>query len=171
MIVIETGRLVLRRANEEDHAFIFALVNDPDWKRFISDKGVKNAEDARDYIRRALLTQYEKLGFGLYVTALKSGGTPIGLCGLIKRDSLDDVDLGFAFLSQYRGQGYAFEAAAATLAYGKNRLGLRRLVAITMPENESSIRLLEKLGFAYEKMVPAPTPGPEDKLFAINFPA
>lgn len=169
MTVLETPRLTLRRATVEDHAFIFALVNDPDWLRFISDKGVKSEADARDYIQKALLAMYDRLGFGLYLVERKSDGAAVGLCGLIKRDSLEDVDLGFAFLPQFRAQGYARESSAAVLDYGNKILGLKRIVAITMPENESSIRLLEKLGFKYEKMVKAPTPGPDDKLFAIDF--
>lgn len=169
MSLLETSRLSLRRATGDDHAFILALVNDPDWKRFISDKGIKNEQDARDYIQKALIAMYEKLGFGLYVVEQKSDGAAIGLCGLIKRDSLEDVDLGFAFLPQFRAQGYARESSAAVLDYGNKILGLKRIVAITMPENESSIRLLEKLDFKYEKMVKAPTPGPDDKLFAIDF--
>lgn len=169
MIVLETARLLLRRATVGDHAFIFALVNDPGWKRFISDKGIKDEQGARDYIQKALIAMYERLGFGLYVVEQKSDGAAAGLCGLIKRDSLEDVDLGFAFLPQFRALGYAFESAAAVLDYGKKQFGLKRIVAIAMPENASSIRLLEKLGFRYEKMVPAPTPGPDDKLFAINF--
>ncbi len=167
MIIIESARLNLRRATVEDYAFIFELLNDPDWKRFISDKGLKTEEEARGYIQTRLIAMYEKLGFGLYVVELKSGGALIGMCGLIKRDSLDDVDLGFAFLPQFRGQGYAREAAAATLEYGKREFALKRIVAITHPENECSGRLLEKLGFTFEKMVKAPVDGPDDKLFAL----
>lgn len=169
MIVLESGRLTLRRAALGDHAFIFELLNDPGWKRFISDKGLQTADEARNYIRSRLITMYEKLGFGLYVVQLKAGGAPIGLCGLIKRDTLEDVDLGFAFLPQFRGQGYAREAAAATLEYGRREFGLKRVVAITHPENDSSGRLLEKLGFAFEKMVKAPVEGPEDKLYTLEF--
>jgi RimJ/RimL family protein N-acetyltransferase len=168
VIVIESARLALRRATVEDHPFIFELLNDPDWKRFISDKGLKTADEARDYIRTRLIAMYEKLGFGLYIVELKAGGAPIGMCGLIKRDTLEDVDLGFAFLPQFRGQGYAREAAAATLEYGRREFGLKRVVAITHPENESSGRLLEKLGFIFEKMVKAPVEGPDDKLFAYR---
>ena len=166
---METSRLLLRRATVEDHAFIFTLLNDPDWLRFISDKGVKTEADARSYIQKSLIAMYEKLGFGLYVVERKSDGAATGLCGLIKRDSLEDVDLGFAFLPPFRAQGYAHESAAAVLEHGRKAFGLKRIVAITMRENASSIRLLEKLGFKFEKMVTAPTPGPDDKLFALDF--
>ncbi|MFI4982343.1 MAG: GNAT family N-acetyltransferase, partial [Nevskiales bacterium] len=116
MKVLETERLVLRRLVAEDAPFILELLSDPSWLRFIGDKGVRNLDDARLYIRIGPAAMYARLGHGLYLTELKDGGIPIGLCGLIKRDTLDDVDIGFAFLPQYRGQGYAREAAAATLA-------------------------------------------------------
>ena len=146
MNVIETDRLILRRLNAEDAPFILELLNDPGWLRFIGDKGVKTLDDARSYIRNGPADMYARLGHGLYLASLKDGGAPIGLCGLIKRDGLDDVDIGFAFLPQYRGRGYAFEAAAATLAYGRNTLGLKRIVAIAAPDNEASARLLEQIG-------------------------
>lgn len=150
LIVLETERLLLRRLDPADAPFILVLVNDPDWLRFIGDKGVRTLDDARAYIRNGPAAMYARLGHGLYLAALKGSGTPIGLCGLIKRDTLPDVDIGFAFLPQYRGQGYAREAAAATLAYARTALGLQRVVAITAPDNADSARLLQHIGLRFE---------------------
>jgi RimJ/RimL family protein N-acetyltransferase len=164
--ILETDRLSLRRLTVDDAEFILELLNDPAWLRFIGDKGVRTLEAARDYILQGPVAMYERLGFGLYLTALKPDDVPIGLCGLIKRDALDDVDIGFAFLPQFRAKGYAYEAASAVLAYGRHVLGLTRIVAITSPDNDRSAGLLEKLGFIFEKMAKLSDDGPEVKLFA-----
>jgi RimJ/RimL family protein N-acetyltransferase len=166
MKVLETERLILRRLTVEDSEFILELLNDPSWLRFIGDKGVKTLDDARDYILKSLVTMYERLGFGLYLTELKGNGAPIGICGLIKRDSLEDVDIGFAFLPKFRGEGYAYESALAVMAYGKRTFGLNRMVAITSPDNYGSARLLEKLGFNFERMVKLSDDSAEVRLFA-----
>ena len=169
MKVLETERLVLRWLSTEDSGFILHLVNDPSWLQFIGDKGVHTLEDARSYILNGPVEMYSRLGFGLYLTELKLSGEPIGICGLVKRDSLQDVDIGFAFLPGFWGNGYAIEAASAVLAHGKSVLGLKRIVAITSPDNHSSIRLLEKMGMGYEKMVTLSDNAPESSLFARNF--
>jgi RimJ/RimL family protein N-acetyltransferase len=164
--VLETERLVLRRLSVDDGAFILQLLNDPAWLRFIGDKGVRTLEDARNYIVTGPMDMYERVGFGLFLTERKSDGVPIGLCGLIKRDALEDVDIGFAFLPGFRAKGYAHEAAAAVLEHGKRVFGLRRIVAITNPENEDSVKLLEKLGLRFERMVRLSDDGHEVSLFA-----
>jgi RimJ/RimL family protein N-acetyltransferase len=166
MNVLETDRLILRHLTVDDSEFILALLNDPSWLRFIGDKGVKTLDDARDYILKSLVAMYNRLGFGLYLTELKDEGIPVGICGLIKRDFLEDVDIGFAFLPKFRGKGYAYESAFAVMAYGKRNFGLNRMVAITSPDNYSSARLLEKLGFNFERMVKPPDDSAEVKLFA-----
>jgi RimJ/RimL family protein N-acetyltransferase len=168
-IVLTTERLILRRFVVDDAPFIFKLLNDPSWLRFIGDKGVKTLDDARDYIRKGPVAMYERVGFGLYLTELKAGGIPIGMCGLIKRDSLDDVDIGFAYLPKFRGQGYAHEAARAVLAYGKDIVELKRVVAITSPDNASSARLLEKLGMKLTKTVKLAGDDDELRLYATDF--
>lgn len=165
MQVLETDRLIIRWLTVEDAAFILELVNDPSWLRFIGDRGVRTLEDARNYILKGPAEMYGRLGFGLYLVELKDEGVPIGTCGLIKRDSLKDVDIGFAFLPSFRGQGYAYEAASAVLAYGKNTLGLKRIVAIVSPGNERSIKLLEKLGLQFEQRLQL-SERDEVKLFA-----
>ncbi len=153
MTVFETARLTLRQLTELDAGFIFELVNDPDWLRYIGDRGVRSIEDAGAYIRNGPRAMYERVGFGLWLVERKGDRAPLGICGLIRRDTLDDVDVGFAFLPAYRGEGYAFEAAAATLACAKNVHGLSRIVAITSLDNSPSIRLLGRLGFRFEKQI------------------
>lgn len=166
MTVLETERLALRRLEPGDAEFILELLNDPSFLRFIGDKGVRNLDDARRYIANGPVASYERFGFGLYLTALKEGGVPIGICGLLKRDSLDDVDVGFAFLPRYWSKGYALEAASAVMAYGRESLGLKRIVAVVSPGNDASIRLLLKLGLKLERMVRLEGEGPELQLFS-----
>jgi RimJ/RimL family protein N-acetyltransferase len=165
MTVLETDRLILRELTLADAPFILDLLTDPAWLRFIGDKGVRTLDDAHDYISQGPLLNYERLGFGLYLTQLKAGAILIGLCGLVKRPTLPDVDVGFAFLPQFRSQGYGFEAASAVLAYGYDTLRLRRIVAVVAPDNDASIKLIEKLGLTFERMVKLSDDGSESKLF------
>jgi RimJ/RimL family protein N-acetyltransferase len=165
MQVLETERLILRRLVPGDAAFILELANEPAWLRFIGDRGIHSLEDAVGYLEKGPMDLYARFGFGLYRVELKVDGTPIGMCGLIKRETLQDVDLGFAFLARHTGQGYAIEAAAATLAHGRRDHGLKRIAAITDPENDRSIRLLEKLGFRYVETLRLAAEGPESRLF------
>jgi RimJ/RimL family protein N-acetyltransferase len=163
--VLETDRLILRRLSTDDDAFILELVNEPSFLRNIGDRGVRTLDDARGYILKGPVASYERFGFGLYLVALKETGVPVGMCGLLKRESLEDVDIGFAFLPRFWSQGYAFESASAVLAYGRESLGLRRVVAITAPHNEGSIKLLRKLGLAFEKNIKLPGEDEETSLF------
>lgn len=151
MFSLETNRLFLRELSIGDADFICALMNDPDYIRFIGDRGVRNREDAINYLKNGPLASYREHGFGLNLVALKKTQTPIGICGLIKRDTLDDVDIGYGFLADYRGQGFAFEASQAVLAFGYEQLSLTRIVAIITPNNTRSIKLIGKLGFELEK--------------------
>lgn len=153
MLELETERLRLRPLNGNDAAFILELLNEPSFIRNIADRGVRTVEDARRYILTGPVSSYEKFGFGLYAAELKDSLIPIGMCGLLKRDSLDDVDIGFALLPRFWSKGYALEAARVVMAYGRQTLRLRRIVAITAPNNQSSARVLEKLGLRYEKTV------------------
>lgn len=165
MKVLETDRLILRWVSLEDAEFVLRLLNEPSWLRFIGDKGVRTIDDARAYILKGPVDMYSRLGFGLYLVELKEEGFSIGMCGLIKRDTLEDVDIGFAFLPAYWGKGYAYEAAAAVLAYGEKVLGLNRIVAITSRDNDRSAKLLEKLGLQFEKMLQLAPGSAEVKLF------
>jgi ribosomal-protein-alanine N-acetyltransferase len=168
MNVLETERLSLRRLTAEDAPFMLALLNEPSFLRFIGDRKVRTVDEARAYIQKGPAEMYARHGHGLYLASLKEDGTPAGMCGLIKRDGLEDVDIGFAFLPAFWGRGYASEAAAAVLEYGRKTLGLRRIVAITVPDNQSSIRLLEKIGLKFERMIQLNGEGPEIKLFGWN---
>ena len=166
MHVLETERLTLLRITTDDAAFILELLNDAAFLRFIGDKGVRTLEEARQYILQGPIESYERLGFGLYLVALKATGVPIGICGLIKRDTLEDVDIGFAFLPEFRAKGYAFESAAAVKDYGLNVKGLRSLLAITNPDNTGSIRVLEKIGFKFERLITLTEDSPEIRLYS-----
>lgn len=164
--VLETARLALRWLETDDAVFVLRLVNEPSWRRFIGDKGIRTIEDARNYIEDGPIAMYLRLGFGLYLVALKDTGEPIGICGLIKRESLEDVDLGFAFLPAFRGKGYAFESASAVMDYGRHVFGLSRLLAVTAQDNEVSAKLLEKLGFHFERLTRLAPDAAEMKVFA-----
>ncbi|MEP0545656.1 MAG: GNAT family N-acetyltransferase [Rhodothermales bacterium] len=167
MDVIETERLVLRHQTEDDAPFVLGLMNDPDWLRHIGDRGVRTVADARAYIRDGAVAMYAQHGIGLYLVEAKRRRVPVGVCGLLRRATFDDVDLGFALAPEHRGRGYAREAAAATVAYGRDVLGLDRIAAIVSPGNAASVRLLEGLGFAFERPFTYPD-GDAVQLFALD---
>lgn len=164
--VAETERLLIRRLDSSDSAFILQLVNDPSWLHYIGDKGVRTPEDAQRYVENGPAAMYERFGFGLYAVEVKDSHALAGICGLIKREALNDVDLGFAFLPKFRARGYAYEAACAVMSYGRATLGLRRIVAILSRDNERSRKLLEKLGFRFEVPVRMTTDGEDLDLYA-----
>jgi RimJ/RimL family protein N-acetyltransferase len=164
--VLETPRLVLRRLRAADAPFILELVNVPAFLRHIGDRGVRNLDDARAYIANGPVASYERHGFGLWHVALRTDGTAIGMCGLLKRDTLEHADIGFAYLPAWWGQGYAREAAAAVLDYGTRTLGLPRIVAIVSPDNAGSIRVLEHIGLARERSLPVNGDGRETLLYS-----
>ena len=166
MKVLETERLILRWFTRDDGGFILDLLNQPSWLRFIGDAKVRTLDDARAYIARRPVDSYERLGFGLNLVELKTSGTLIGMCGLVKRDGLADVDLGFAFLPEFWGRGYGVESATAVLEHANRVFGFDRIVAITSADNDSSVKLLERVGFAFEAMVRLPGNDEEVKLFA-----
>ena len=168
--MLETARLNLRELTVEDADFIVAQLNDPDFIRNVADRGVRTAEGARTYLLDGPLASYRRHGFGLWLVESRDSRTPMGLCGLIKRDSLPDVDLGYAFLPPFRGQGFALEAATASMAFGRT-LGLTRVVAIVSPHNADSIKLLAKLGFRYERRTRLADDAEELALFASAPPA
>jgi ribosomal-protein-alanine N-acetyltransferase len=164
-VILETKRLRLRRLAEQDAAFILELVNEPAFIQNIGDKGVGTLDDARNYISGGPVASYVKYGFGLYCVELKETEEPIGICGLLKRDALDDVDIGFALLEKFRGRGFAYESGAAVMEHGHSTLGLKRIVAITSPDNEASIRVLQKLGLHFDKMIRMPGSSEDTRLF------
>jgi RimJ/RimL family protein N-acetyltransferase len=165
MALIETERLFLRKLTVDDAAFMLDLLNQPSFIQFIGDRGVRTLDDAREFILTRYIAAYERLGFGLYLTLLRESQIPIGICGLVKRDGLDDVDVGYAFLPQYWSKGYASESVSAVLAYARNTLGIHRILGITTPDNISSIRVLEKAGLEFERMIKLAGDESELKLF------
>lgn len=167
MHVVDTARLRVRWFDPSDGAFIVELLNQPSWIRFIGDKDVKTHEDALRYLEHGPIAMYRRVGFGLYAVELKETGERIGMCGLIKREALQDVDLGFAFLPSFWRNGYAFEAASAVLSYGRRSLGLRRVVAIVSKDNVRSRKLLERLGFHLENVVRFQPADEELDLYAL----
>ncbi|HLA08647.1 MAG TPA: GNAT family N-acetyltransferase [Anaerolineales bacterium] len=168
MIVLETERLTLRQFTTDDAGFVLALVNEPSFLQNIGDRGVRTIANALKYIETGPIASYARSGFGLFHVALKESGESIGMCGLIKREALDDVDIGYAFLPGYWSMGYAVESARGVKEYAKGVVGLKRIVAIVDPANAGSIRLLEKIGFAFERMVRLSADDIELKLFGCN---
>jgi RimJ/RimL family protein N-acetyltransferase len=168
VVVLETDRLVLRRLTVDDSPFILRLLNEPSFLQQIGDRGVRNLADAKQYILSGPIASYERHGFGLFLVELKDGLAPIGICGLLKRDALDDVDVGFAFVPESWSKGYAFESASAVLSYAHETHHLKRVVAITSPDNAGSVNLLVKLGFYFDRMVLMPGEKNEVKLFACS---
>lgn len=165
--ILETDRLLLRELNLGDVPFILSLLNSPGWLKYIGDRGVKNEEQAKDYLLKGPLKSYKENGFGLYLVEERISNLPIGLCGLLKRETLENPDLGFAFLSDYMGKGFALEAANAVLEYTKSELKMPTILAIVLPNNQPSIKLLEKLGFQYQKTIQVKE-GEDLSLFQVN---
>ena len=152
MLVIETHRLLLRPFTLDDAPFVLTLLNEPSFLHFIGDKKVRNLEDARQYILTGPITSYRQNNFGLLLVELKDTPTPIGMCGLLKREDLPDPDIGFAFLPDYWRQGFAFEAATAVMKDAHESLNLTQILAIVNPDNDASIKLLERLGLRFDRM-------------------
>ena len=160
----------MRRLVADDAAFFLALVTDPAWIRFIGDRNVHTVDEARRSLVEGPIAMYERTGHGLLRVDRKADGVALGICGLIRRDTLPDIDLGFAFLPKYRGQGYAAEAARATIAHARDGLGLKRLVAIASPDNVDSRRLLEHLGLRHERTYTLAGASQPSALHAIEWP-
>jgi [ribosomal protein S5]-alanine N-acetyltransferase len=169
MTPIVTRRLTLRPMSTADAGFMLTLLNEPSFVRNIGDRGVRTIGDAESYITVGPMASYARFGFGLYLVELTQSGASIGICGLVKRETLADVDLGFAFLPPFWSQGYGLESASAVRDHARDAVGLRRLVAITDPANTGSIRLLAKLGFGFERMVRLGDEHKELKLFGCDF--
>lgn len=161
----DTARLRFAPLTEADAPFVLALVNEPGWLTHIGDRQVHDLDAAAGYVRKGPAASYATQGYGLYRVSLKDSGEPIGLAGLVRRDSLPGPDLGYAVLAQHSGQGYITEAAAAVLAFARERLGLTELLAITSLDNAASIRVLQKLGFVEEGVMTDPKTGVVSRRF------
>jgi ribosomal-protein-alanine N-acetyltransferase len=165
--IAETGRLVIREIEEGDAAFMNALLNSPGFLEYIGDRGVRNDDDARTFIRERYQKSYADNGYGLYAVLLKDDLVPVGMCGFVRRDTLPGPDLGFAFLPEFEGKGFGTESSIAMLSYGREKLGFDRVLAITTLDNRPSIRLLEKLGFALDEVI-ADGNGERLNLFSLD---
>jgi RimJ/RimL family protein N-acetyltransferase len=154
MIRLETKRCIISELQPADAPFIFNLMNSPGWLKYIGDRGIKNHEDAHNYILNGPVKSYHENGFGLYLVQEKASGEKMGLCGLLKRDLFQEPDLGFAFLQEFTGKGFAVESAEAVMQYTREYSLWQKVLAITSAENLPSIHLLEKIGFSFEKMIP-----------------
>jgi ribosomal-protein-alanine N-acetyltransferase len=165
-MTIQTPRLRIRELGPADAPFIVSLLNDPAFVRFIGDRGVRTPADAVSYIEQGPVASHARFGFGLGAVETRENAEPIGICGLLQRAHLEAPDLGFAFLPAFRGRGFAFESATAVLDDASSRLGIRRVLAIVQSDNETSIRLLERLGFQFERRLPGSPDTPEVHLYA-----
>jgi ribosomal-protein-alanine N-acetyltransferase len=165
---LETPRLSLRRLEPDDAEFLVGLLNQPSFLANIGDRGVRNADDARRYLREGPMAMYGRFGFGLWLLSRRGDGAPIGMCGLLKRDTLPDVDVGYALLPQFWGQGYALEAVQATLRHAASKFGLKRVIGVVSEGNAASIRVLEKAGMRFERMVSMQPGEPEIRLYGLT---
>lgn len=169
MKILETERLLLREIDSAtDAEFIFELLNTPKFIQYIGDRGVRSVQESTAFIENRFRQSYREHGFGLYTVELKNGGESVGVCGFVKRDTLPDPDIGFAFLPAFEGKGYGFESAKAVLEYGRNILEFSRILAITSQDNDVSVKLLEKLGFTFDRLFTTPE-GEYLKLFENHF--
>lgn len=166
MLPLHTERLTIRELDEADAPFILELLNDPGFITYIADRGVRTLEDARAYLRNGPQAMIAQHGFGLWRVALSESDEPIGICGILKRDSMPQPDLGYAILTRHCHHGYAHEAASATLTHAREELGIGRVLAITALENPASIRLLGKLGFQFQEIRQLPGLATPSRVFA-----
>jgi RimJ/RimL family protein N-acetyltransferase len=165
-IILETERLTLRQFNTNDTYFIIELLNSPGWLEFIGDRNIKNEEQAKSYLENGPIKSYKDNGFGLSMVELKEDRNPIGMCGILKRDGMEHPEIGFAFLPEFMGHGYAVEIAKATLAFAASKLMLPVILAITVPNNKASIKLLEKIGLSFSKVILSPKDNAELLLYS-----
>jgi RimJ/RimL family protein N-acetyltransferase len=153
MMVLETARLRLGWLTVEDAAFMLRLLNEPSYIQHIGDRGVRSLTEAQEFLQKGPIASYEKHGFGLYRVERKEDGARIGVCGLLRRDLWDEVDIGYAFVPEAWGKGYALESTAAVMEHGRRALGIERIIAVVAPDNPRSIRVLTKLGLRFERKV------------------
>jgi RimJ/RimL family protein N-acetyltransferase len=151
--VLGTERLELHEFTPDDAEFVLRMVNEPSFLRYIGDRGVRTLEDARRYIADGPVAGYARDGHGLMRVVRKADGAGVGMCGVLKRDTLPEPDIGFAFFPEYWSQGYALESARAVMGHARGTLRLGRIVAITTKDNEPSMRLLGRLGFRFDRMI------------------
>ena len=156
MIKLETTRLQLHQMMLQDSPFLLKILNTPGWLKYIGDRNVRTIEDAKDYYRNKIAKSWDEEGLGFFTLKEKKTGLSIGTAGLVNRDGIDGVDIGFALLPDYEGRGFAYEACLKIIQFAREEIGLQEIFAITLPENIRSIRLLERLGLQFVGMVTLP---------------
>jgi RimJ/RimL family protein N-acetyltransferase len=164
-MILNSKRLTLTEFTTNDAPFFFDLVNDPDWIKYIGDRNIKTFTDAEKYLTKNIIPSYKKFGFGFYIVRLKEGNIPIGMCGLIQRDWMDYVEIGYAFLTQFRGKGYAIESSFATKKHAKEELKINQIAAITDVDNKKSGNLLNRLGLEFTKLISYPGENKKCRLY------
>jgi RimJ/RimL family protein N-acetyltransferase len=164
--ILETKRLILRETTVDDAEFMLDLLNQPSFIKYIGDRNVRTIDESKEFIETRYRQSYRDNGFGLYVVEAKDTNKPVGICGFVKRDTLPAPDIGFAFLPQFCGQGFAVESAEGSMKYGEEVLGFTKVLAITTQNNESSGKLLFKVGFNFVELVKMPHDEEELKLFS-----
>lgn len=154
MIIAETERLLISKVTLEDAPFFYELMNTPNWLKYIGDRNIKSVKASEENLKNGILKSYKESGFGFYKVLLKSEkNKTIGTTGMVKREQLEDVDIGFGFLPNYEGKGYGYESSIEIMKLAKSKFNLKKIVAITNPDNNNSIKLLEKLGLVFEKRI------------------
>ena len=162
---LESKRLILSEFTKKDALFFYELVNEPAWKQYIGDRNVNTILDAEKYLEDNIIPSYKKFGFGFFIVQLKEDNTPIGMCGLIKRDWMDYIEIGFAFLAKYRRKGYAIESSIVIKEYAKEKIGISTLSAITDVNNEKSGKLLNRLGLEFDRLISYPGENKKCRLY------
>lgn len=170
MNILQTERLLIRQMTQDDAKFILELLNSPKWIQFIGDRNIHTLEEAVEYIHTRVQPNYEALGFGFYLVERIADQVKIGNCGLTKRDGMEHADIGYSLLEKYEGNGYAYEATQAILKYGFEVHQLKHIEAITTPDNQSSLKLLNKLGLRYKRKTTLPGDEAELLLFGVDAP-
>ncbi len=168
MKTLETTRLIIDELRSEDASFMLEMLNDPNFIRYVADRGVRTEEAARAYLHDRVIASYKEHGFGMGAVRLKDSGETIGMCGLVNRDGLEDIDIGYGFLPKSRGKGYALEAGLAVMEMGREDFGLHRILAIIHPANTGSRALAEKMGMHFESMIRLTPDEEEICLYAWN---
>ena len=166
--VLETRRLLLRRVTLDDADLMLSIWNDPAFVQFVGDRGVRTIEQAKTALSEGVLLLFERYGYGPFCVVRKADGTRMGICGLFRREVLDDPDIGFALLPEYCGDGFAFEAARAVVAHARDDLGIGTLTAIVSPDNVASVGLIGKLGFSFDRGITMPGEEQEISLYSMQ---
>ena len=167
--LLNTERLELRWLTPDDAEMMLAIWNDPAFLRYVGDRGVRTVEQARSAIEAGPLQIYADYGYGPFRLTRRDDGSDVGICGLFRREGLDEPDIGFAILPEYRGRGFGFESSVAVLDHARDALNLSGVTAIVSPQNERSIGLLEKLNMYYERTIRLPGDDDDLSLYRIDF--